>query len=103
MKFMMFTYIPRGKMAEVSAASDSVVAKTPKEKRTGGPYYLLMCHPLDVPADCAVTVSTFDSDSVEEMAANVYPVELAGASIQIIPVLEVQPGGSVKTEKKYRG
>ena len=102
MKFMMFTYIPREKLAEVSAASDRLVAKTPKEKRTGGPYYLLMCHPHEVPADCAVTVTTFESDSVEEIAANVYPMELAGASIQVIPVLEVHPGTSAKTEKKYR-
>jgi len=37
------------------------------------------------------------------VAARVYPVMLAGATVNIIPVMEYTPGGAVKTEKKLRG
>jgi len=102
MKFMMLTYTPGEKMAEVSAASDKVWAKAPPKKRADVGY-LLMCHPFDVPEGCYVTFSIFDGDSAEEIAATVYPMELAGAKVQIVPLLEVRSGSSAKTEKEYRG
>jgi hypothetical protein len=50
-----------------------------------------------------VSVGISESDSAERMAANVYPIELAGATVSIIPLLEVPVGGSTKAEKKYKG
>lgn len=102
MKFMMLTYIPGEKMAEVSAASDRVWAKASPKKRADVSY-MLMCHPFDVPKGCYVTFGIFEGDSAEEIAAGVYPMELAGATVQIVPLLEVRSGSSAKTEKKYRG
>jgi len=104
MKFLTLSMWPLEKTAEVSAAGDKASAKLPKERREGS-NYILMCIPvgLDVPPGSMVSISIDEGDSVEEMAATIYPVELAGAHIQIIPLLEVPAGGSVKADKKYRG
>jgi hypothetical protein len=50
-----------------------------------------------------VSFEISESDSAETMAARVYPLMLAGATVNIIPLLEVRIAGSVKAEKKYRG
>jgi len=50
-----------------------------------------------------VVVTIGESDSAEEMAARVYPLMVAGASVDIIPVLEVPLGAGAEVEKKYRG
>jgi hypothetical protein len=62
-----------------------------------------MCVPFDVPPNSLVSVTISESDSAETMAARVYPLMLAGATINIIPLLEVPVTGGVKAEKKYRG
>jgi len=104
MKFMTLSIWPVDKTVEVSAASDKVWAKQPKERREGATTYVLMCVPsFNIPPNSFVSVSIGEGDSIEEMAANIYPIGLAGADIQIIPLLEVPVGGSVKAEKKYRG
>lgn len=102
MKFMMLSYIPIEKLAEVSATSDRVWTKARRVKRTASTY-LLLSVPFDVPANSHVTFNIFDADSAEEIAAIVYPIQLAGASIDIIPLLEVPVGGTAKAEEKYRG
>jgi len=104
MKFLTLSTWPLEKTAEVSAASDKAAARLPKELRRGS-NYILMCIPvgLNVTPGSMVSVSISESDSVEDMAASLYPFELAGGSAQIIPLLEVPMGGSTKADKKYRG
>ena len=102
MKFMSLVVYPVEKTAEVSAASDKVWANQPKERRPEGSY-VLMCVPFDIPPNSLVSVTISESDSAEKMAARVYPIMLAGATVNIIPLLEVPVGGGVKAEKKYRG
>ena len=104
MKFLTLSMWPLEKAAEVSAASDKAAAKLPKEAR-GGSNYILMCIPayLNVPPGSMVSVSIDEAISAEDMAASLYPFELAGGSAQVIPLLEVPMGGSVKADKKYRG
>jgi hypothetical protein len=101
MKFLTLTSWPVEKTAEVSAASDKVSAHIPRERRHPG--YVLMCALPDVPPNSMVSVTIGEGDSVEEIAANVYPMMLAGATVNVIPLLEVPAGGSAKAEKKYRG
>jgi hypothetical protein len=101
MKFMTLSSWPVEKVAEVSAANDKVSANIARERRVPG--YILMCALPDVPPNSMVSVAISEGDSAEEIAANVYPVMLAGATVNIIPLLEVSAGGSVKAEKKYRG
>jgi hypothetical protein len=103
MKFMTLTTWPVEKTAEVAAATDKVWAKQPKERREQAKSYILLCVPFDVPPNSMVSVGISESDSAERMAANVYPIELAGATVSIIPLLEVPVGGSTKAEKKYKG
>ena len=102
MKFMTLTTWPVEKTAEVSAASDKIMAKVPKERRAESGY-ILMCVPFDVPPNSMVSVNIAEGGSAEEMAASVYPLMLAGATVDVIPLLEVPSGGSTKAEKKYRG
>jgi len=101
MKFMSLSSWPVEKTAEVAAANDKVSATIRRERRVPG--YMLMCALPDVPPNSMVSIAISESDSVEEMAARLYPMMLAGAIINIIPLLEVPAGGAVKAEKKYRG
>lgn len=103
MKFIALSMWPIEKTAEIAAVGDKVNAKLPKERR-GGSAYILLCNPsFDVPPNAMVSVGIFDGDSAEEIAEANYPSMLAGASIQIIPVLEVPAGSYVKADKKYKG
>jgi hypothetical protein len=102
MKFMTLVFIPSDKMAEVAAASDKAWAKMPREKREQTSY-MLMCRPPDVPANCGVSFSINEGDNMEEMAASAYQMELAGAGVSIIPLLELPGGGAAKVERKYKG
>jgi hypothetical protein len=103
MKFMTLTIWPVEKTAEVAAATDKAWAKEPKERRERAKDYVLLCVPFGVPPNSLVSVGISESDTAEEMAAFLYPIGLAGATVSVIPVLEVPTGGSAKTEKKYKG
>jgi hypothetical protein len=102
MKFMTMSVYPVTKAAEVAAASDKVWASQPQEGRPASSF-VLMAVPFPVPPDSLVVFSIGESDSAEAMAARVYPLMLAGATVNIIPLLEVSFGGGQEAEKKYRG
>jgi hypothetical protein len=102
MKFMAMYSYPIEKTAEVAAATDKVSANQPREGRPESSYVLL-CVPFNVPPNSLVNVAIYESDSAERMAARVYPIMLAGATVNIIPLLEVAAAASAKAEKKYRG
>jgi len=102
MKFMTLSVYPVEKTAEVAAASDKVWANQPRESRPEASY-VMMCVPFDIPPNSLVSVTMDESDSAEKIAARVYPIMLAGATVQVIPLLEVPVAGGAKAEKKYRG
>ena len=102
MKFMSLIVYPVEKTAEVAAASDKVWANETKANRPEATY-VLMSVPFDVPPNSLVSVTINESDSAEKIAARVYPLMLAGATIHVIPLLEVPIAASAKAEKKYRG
>ena len=102
MKFMTMVIMPADKVAEVAAASDKAWAARPAESRPKSAY-VLMTVPFEAPPHSIVTVYITEEDNIDAVAARVYPVMLAGATVNIIPVMEYTPGGAVKTEKKLRG
>ncbi|OGO00814.1 MAG: hypothetical protein A2Y59_04245 [Chloroflexi bacterium RBG_13_52_14] len=101
MKFMTLSVYPVEKTAEVAAASDKVWANQPRESRPDAAY-VMMCVPFDTPPNSMVSVMINESDSAERIAARVYPIMLAGATVHVIPLLEVPIAGGAKAEKKYR-
>jgi len=103
MKFMSLVVEPVEKAAEVSAAADKVWANVPKGSRPEAIYVMLCVPQFDVPPNSLVAFSIGEADSADGIAARAYPQMLAGATIHVIPLLEVPVAGSAKAEKKYRG
>jgi len=102
MKFMTLSIYPVEKAPEIAVASDKGWSSVPRERRPQA-FYMLMSVPFDVPPNSLVDFTISESDSAEAMAAMVYPYMLAGATVHIIPLLEVAIAGAVKLEKKYKG
>ena len=102
MKFMTFTIYPVAMAAEVGKASDKVWAAR-SHKGEPPSAYVLMTVPFPVPPNSLVVVTVGDSESAEEMASRVYPLMVAGATVHVIPVLEMPLGGGAEAEKKYKG
>ena len=102
MKFMTMMVYPVAKAAEIAVASDKMWSSQPQEGRPTSAF-LMMAVPFDVPPNSLVAFTIEESDSAESMAARVYPLMLAGATVNIVPLLEVPIGGGSEAEKKYRG
>jgi hypothetical protein len=103
MKFMTLSVFPVEKTAEVSAAADKVWANVPKESRAQVIYTMLCVPQFEVPPNSLVAFTISESDSAEKSAAIVYPQMVAGATLHVIPLLEVPIVGAAKAEKKYKG
>lgn len=65
--------------------------------------YIMMCVPFEIPTHSMVATYIIEEDSMETVAARVYPVILAGASVNTIPLMEFSPGGAAKIEKRLGG
>jgi len=55
-----------------------------------------------VPPNTMGGFSISEAESAEAMAARLYPLALAGATIHVVPLMELPVGGTVEAEKKYR-
>ena len=95
---MNMTIYPAEGAAEVAAASDGVWANQPRERRPVSSY-VLMSVPFDVPPNSLVSVTISESDSAERMAASVYPLILAGATVNVVPLSEVPVTDGVKGKR----
>ena len=100
MKFLGFAVYDVAKAAEVAQASDKV-AKTPGRKILASYTCMGIAFP-GVPSNTMVAISVAEYESNEAMAAAMYPVAVAGATIWAVPVLETPVGRGAATEKKYR-
>ena len=100
MKFLVFSMFDIAKAAELAQLGDKL-AKAPGRKVLGS-YICLGQAFADVPPNTMVGVSIADYESSEAMAAVLYPMELAGATVWAVPVLEMAVGRTVAAEKKYR-
>ncbi|MGA8848933.1 MAG: hypothetical protein WB564_05945, partial [Dehalococcoidia bacterium] len=79
MKFLVFSMYDVAKAAEVAQASDKV-AKTPGAKVLAMYTCMGMAFP-GVPPNMMVGISVNEYESNEAMAARMYPLGLAGASV----------------------
>ena len=100
MKFLGFSMYDVAKATEVAQASDKV-AKTPGRKVLAMYTCMGMAFP-GVPPNTLVGISVAEYESSEAMAARIYPIALAGATVWAVPVLEMPVGRGAATEKKYR-
>ena len=103
MKFMHFTIFPVEKGADVAAVSDKVWANVPQKNRPEANYLMLCIPQFNIPPNSLVVSTITEDDSAEAIAARVYPLSLAGATIHSVPLLDMPIVAGAKTEKKYRG
>ena len=100
MKFIYFTMFDVAKAAEVAQAADKV-AKTPGHKTLA--QYVFQGIPFHgVPPNTMVVIAVGEAESNEAIAAQQYPLALAGARVWAVPVLEMPVPGAATEEKKYR-
>jgi hypothetical protein len=100
MKFLGFAMYDVAKAVEVAQASDKV-AKTPGRKVLAD----YVCEGIAFPGqppNTLVSIAVAEYESNEAVAAALYPMAIAGATVWAVPVLEMQVGSGAATEKKYR-
>ena len=100
MKFLVFAMFDVAKAAEMAQANDKL-AKTPGRKVLSTYSCMGLAFP-GVPPNTIVTISVVEYETSEAMAAVLYPLEVAGATVWAVPVLEMPAAGHAATEKKYR-
>ena len=100
MKFITFSMFDVAKAVEIAQAADKVV-KTPGQK-TLGQYVCLGIPFPGVPPNTMVVITIGEIESNEAMGTVHYPLELAGATVWSVPVLEMPVAGAAAEEKKYR-
>jgi hypothetical protein len=100
MKFLGFAMYDVAKAVEVAQASDKV-SKTPGRKVLAD----YVCEGIVFPGqppNTLVSIAVAEYESNEAVAAALYPMAIAGATVWAVPVLEMQVGSGAATEKKYR-
>jgi len=102
MKFMTFVWFETAKAAEMAQVGDKI-ADTPGRKVLAQYLCQGIPFPPAVPPNSMLVISINDTETNEAMAAATYPAGLAGAIVYSVPVLEMPVGGTVETEKEYRG
>jgi hypothetical protein len=100
MKFLVFAMFDVAKAAEMAQVNDKL-GETPGRKVLAGYNCLGLAFP-GVPPNTIVSISVVEYESAEAMAAVLYPLELAGATVWAVPVLEMPVGGHAATEKELR-
>jgi hypothetical protein len=100
MKFLVFAMFDVAKAAEMAQASDKL-AEMPGRKVLSSYNCMGLAFP-GVPPNTLVTVSVVEYESSEAMAAVLYPLEVAGATVWAVPVLEVPVARHTATEKQLR-
>jgi len=103
MKLLRFAMMDVDKVAEVAQASDKAMASPPAGIKISAIYACQGIAFPGVPARTLVVIQVVEAESNEAIAASTWPVELAGATIWDVPVLEVPVTGASEVEKKMRG
>jgi len=103
MKFLQFGMFDVAKAADVSQASDKFWAKPPPGIKMLADYVCLGMPFPGAPPNTVVGIGVIEAETAEALAALLYPMGLAGASVWCVPVMELPVGGVAKVEKKLRG
>ena len=103
MKFVVMSVWDVGKAAELAKLQDKVDTAPPSGYKTLASYVCL-AHPVSgLPSGTGVSIIITEAESAEALAAANYPAMLAGADINIVPVIDMPIGGVAEVEKKARG
>ena len=103
MKFLRFSMMDVADIPKVAQASDKVMANPPTGfKMLSNNACMGIAFPGQ-PANTLVAVATVEAESADVLAAASYPLTIAGASVWVVPVLDVPVAGSTEVEKKMRG
>jgi hypothetical protein len=103
MKLMVSTLMEVSKVPAVSKASDKIWANPPAGVKVLAGY---TCQGLafpDMPTNTILSIRLVEAESNEDVAAIIYPLAVAGATVWSTPILDLPQGGVVDMEKKYRG
>ena len=103
MKSVIFAMMDVAKTAEVVRADDKVWANPPP-----GTKFLVSyaCQGLafpGVPPNTVVSIRVVEAESNEAIAAIMWPISVAGASVWNVPVLELPTVGVAELEERLRG
>jgi hypothetical protein len=103
MKFMVVAVWAVDKAAELAKVIEKVDAAPPSGYKPLARYFC-MAHPFaGFPSGTGVTVLIAEAESAEAIITGTYPQMLAGADINVIPVLEIPIARATRLEKKARG
>ena len=103
MKFMVMAVWDVGKAAELAKVTEKVDAAPPPGYKPLARYMCLAQPFAGFPSGTRVSVMIAEAESAEAIIAGTYPAMLAGADINVVPVLEVPIARATKVEKKARG
>ncbi len=103
MKLLRFAMMDVNKAAEVAQASDKVAASLPAGIKILASYACQGIAFPGVPAHAVVAIQVIEAENNEAISASSWPLELAGAWIWDVPVLELPVAGAAEVEKKIRG
>jgi hypothetical protein len=102
MKFLIISTFEVAKATELSALNDMVLGNAPPGYKVLENYACLSA-PFPIPPNVMATVEITECDSAEAAATVNYPLMLAGATINMVPLMEMPVTGVAELEKKYRG
>jgi hypothetical protein len=103
MKFMVIAVWDVDKGAELAKVTEKVDAAPPSGYKPLA-RYLCLAHPFaGFPTGTGVSVLIAEAESAEAIITGTYPAMLAGADINVVPVLEIPIARATRLEKKARG
>jgi len=100
MKFLTIVTIAVDKMPNLASVADKV-SKIPGRKVLTQ-YTCLTPFPGALP-NTLTTIGVVEAENNEALSAAYYPIMLVGASVQLIPVLEIAVGQAATVERQFRG
>jgi len=104
MKFLSFTTYHIDKLTEVVKAADKLAANPPEGYKILT-MYACQANPfpgIELPPGTLVSASIVECESAEAMAAASLELTFAGATVNRIPVMEVQSGEAEGTVEKLK-
>lgn len=103
MKFLIFNLIEVPMVPDVSKAADKLWASPPADVKVLGGYTCLGLVYPGMPSNAIMSIRLVEAESNESLAAVLYPVMVAGATVWSTPVMDLPLGGGVADmEKKLR-
>ena len=103
MKFMVIAVWDVHKAAELAKVQEKMDAVPPSGYKPLA-RYMCLAHPFaGFPSGTGVSVLIVEAESAEAIITSTYPAMLAGADINVVPVLEIPIARATRLEKKARG